>query len=313
MTLERLARWKEAGAITDIQFNAISTIVRKERFSVFFELNALLYLGVLSFAGGLGWVIQVYVSTLGDAAILSGLSVILLASFYYCFSRAAPFSPGQAESPNLGFDYVLYLGCLTFGIEIGYLESRFHLMSSDWNYYLLISAALFFGLAYRFDNRLVLSLALSTLAGWFGVRMSRFDFFSRGELGRPAMIYGAVVIAAGTWLNQRNMKKHFTETYFHVAAVVVFVALLWGVFDEESSLYEPALVFLAAIAIIGGIRFNRFAFVVYGILFSYTGVSYRLLHGIPIDSTAALAYLALSGSLVIVFMIAVARRFGREQ
>lgn len=81
-TLQRLAHWKESGAITEVQYDAIFAIVRKDRFSVFFELNALLYLGVLSFIGGVGWVIRVYVSTLGDTAILSGLTLILIASFY---------------------------------------------------------------------------------------------------------------------------------------------------------------------------------------------------------------------------------------
>src|SRR5437762_951980 len=135
-TLQRLSQWKETGAITAPQYDAISAIVRRDRFSVFFELNALLYLGVLSFIAGLAWVIQVYFATLGDVAILSGLTLILLVAFYYCFSRTLPFSPVQVESPTLAFDYILYLGCLTFGIEVGYIESRFQLMQSEWDYYL---------------------------------------------------------------------------------------------------------------------------------------------------------------------------------
>src|SRR4051794_16737167 len=99
--LQRLARWKKAGAITEPQYDAISGIVRKDRFSVFFELNALLYLGVLFFVAGIGWVIQQYVQTLGDAAIIGALAAILIACFYYCFSRAFPYSAEQVESPTL--------------------------------------------------------------------------------------------------------------------------------------------------------------------------------------------------------------------
>src|SRR5262245_6580894 len=69
--LERLATWKITGAISNSQYDAISAIVRKDRFSVFFELNALLYLGVLSLIGGTGWIIQVYASDFGNAAIVS--------------------------------------------------------------------------------------------------------------------------------------------------------------------------------------------------------------------------------------------------
>src|SRR5881296_1305420 len=112
--LSRLQQWKDAGIITSAQHDTISALVRKDRFSVFIELNALLYLGVLSFVAGIGWVIQTYFASLGDAAILSGLSLLLCLSFYYCFSRALPFSTAKVESPNLAFDYVLYLACLVF-------------------------------------------------------------------------------------------------------------------------------------------------------------------------------------------------------
>ncbi len=311
--LARLEQWKESGAITSLQFDAISELVRKDRFSVFVELNAIFYLGVLSFVAGVAWVIQTYLSTLGDTAILSGLTLLLCLSFSYCFSRALPYSPDQMESPNLAFDYVLYLGCLLFAVELAYLETRFHLMQSEWDYYLLFSSVLFFGLAYRFDNRFVLSLALSTLAGWFGLRISRFAF-SYGESLRPyALVYGVLVASIGIWLHRCGIKKHFTETYLHIASNVLFGALISGITVRESAwLYLMGLLGLAGIAIVEGVRFRRFAFVAYGVLYGYIGMSVRLLRDVRIDSTAALSYLIVSGMLVILSMILLARRFGSE-
>ncbi len=311
--LARLEQWKESGAITSLQFDAISELVRKDRFSVFVELNALFYLGVLSFVAGVAWVIQTYLSTLGDTAILSGLTLLLCLSFSYCFSRALPYSPDQMESPNPAFDYVLYLGCLLFAVELAYLETRFHLMQSEWDYYLLFSSVLFFGLAYRFDNRFVLSLALSTLAGWFGLRISRFAF-SYGESLRPyALVYGVLVASIGIWLHRCGIKKHFTETYLHIASNVLFGALISGITVRESAwLYLMGLLGLAGIAIVEGVRFRRFAFVAYGVLYGYIGMSVRLLRDVRIDSTAALSYLIVSGMLVILSMILLARRFGSE-
>src|SRR5690242_10141858 len=111
-TLTRLERWKDSGIITGEQFDAIGRIVRRDRFSIFFELNALLYLGVVSIIAGVGWVIETYFANAGDAAIISSLSLLLFLSFYYCFKRSLPYSPALLESPNLAFDYVLYAGCL---------------------------------------------------------------------------------------------------------------------------------------------------------------------------------------------------------
>src|SRR5262245_60661299 len=116
-TPEWLLTWKEAGTISGAQYETISAIVRKDRFSVFFELNALLYLGVISLIAGVGWVIQVYATSFGDAAVISCLTLILVASLYYCFTRGLPYSPAQVESASFAFDYVLYLACLTIGLE----------------------------------------------------------------------------------------------------------------------------------------------------------------------------------------------------
>jgi predicted membrane protein DUF2157 len=311
--LERLDRWKAAGLITSLQYDTISPLVRKARFSVFIELNALLYLGVLSLVGGLAWVAQSYFETLGDAVILSVLTVVLCGSFYYCFSKAHPYSTGEVESPNLAVDYVLYLGCLVLGVELGYVETRFHLLENYWDFYLLFSAILFFALAYRFDNRLILSLALSTLAGWFGLRISRIGFIYGDSLRPYAIAYGFLVAGAGAWLHSRSIKKHFTETYFHLAANVLFIALLSGVlYGDKRELYLAGVLGLGAAAVIEGVRLRRFAFVVYGTIYTYIGISAKVLDHVN-DNSLALGYFVVSGSLVILAMVLLARRVGHEE
>src|SRR5688572_7825912 len=114
--LANLQRWRTTGAITGEQYDVLSALVRKERFSVFVELHTILYLGVIAFIAGLGWTIQTHFQGLGDAAILSALALTCAASFYHCFSRGPAYSTGRVESPSFGFDYVLYLGCLVFDL-----------------------------------------------------------------------------------------------------------------------------------------------------------------------------------------------------
>ena len=312
-TVERLQKWKDSGAITAAQFDAIAVLVRKDRFSIFVELNVLLYLGVLFFVAGLGWTIQAYFANLGDAAILIGLSALLAASLYYCFSRTPEWSRARVESPNLAFDYVLYLACLVFAAELGYIETRFQLLAAHRDYYLLFSAVLYLIAAYRFDNRFVLSLALSTLATWFGVRMSAFGFISNEPLRLAAISYGGVVGGLGAWLSTKGIKKHFLETYLHIAANILFIAFVSGVFERDRHwLYFAGLMALVVISIHAGVRFQRFAFVVYGTVYGYIGVSSEILRNIH-DSTAQLLYVVVSGTVVIVSIVLLARRFGREE
>ncbi len=310
--LERLAGWKQSGTITEMQYDALSAIVAKRRFSVFFELNVLLYLGVISLVAGIGWTIQTYAATMGAATVVTGLTILCLGSFTYCLSRAKPFSSRQMEAPTFSFDYVLYLGCLSFAVELGYVEAQFHLLQGRWDYYLLLSSALFWILAYRFDNRFVLSLALSTFAGWCGVRVSHLGLMSSQDLRISALFYGAAIIAIGISLHRFGLKKHLTETYFHIAALVMFTSLFSALYKSQAALYFIGLITLATIAVIGGIHFRRFLFVAYAILFTYAGVSTEILRTSRMDSTGSLAYVAISGSIVVYIIVDLSRRFGRE-
>ena len=54
-TLDRLDEWKALGVISEAQHATLSAIVRRERFSLYVELNALLYIGVIALVAGLGW------------------------------------------------------------------------------------------------------------------------------------------------------------------------------------------------------------------------------------------------------------------
>jgi hypothetical protein len=212
----------------------------------------------------------------------------------------------------MAFDYVLYLACLVFGAELAYVESRFQLLGENRDYYLLFSALLFFASAYRFDNRFVLSLALSTLAAWFGLKISAFRIMSGEPLRIAAMAYGGLVALSGVWLSEREIKKHFLQTYLHVAANVLFIAFLSGIFERESRwLYFGGLIVMALISITAGARFRSYAFVAYGTVYGYIGISVEILRSTA-GTTAELLYFVISGTIVIASIVLLARRLARE-
>jgi len=311
-TLERLENWKNSGSITTEQYSVLAALVRKDRFSVFLELNILLYLGVLSFVAGAGWTVREYFASLGDIAVVGSLSIVVALSLWYCFSRTKPYSNLQVESPTLAFDYILYLGCLMFAVELGYLENQFHILSSQWNYYLIFSAAVYFVFAYRFDNRFVLTLALSTLAAWFGVRTSSFEILRLLHVLRTsAMAFAATALVIGGVPFRAGIKKHFFATHLHIATNVFLAAMLTGVDSSITWWCFPALLAVSAAAIWGGIRFRRFAFVAYGVIYGYIAISIRIVDKIPRFETA-LSYFFASGVIVLVALILLARRLARE-
>ena len=310
--LTRLEQWKEQGIISPEQHTLLAGLSRGEPFSLFLELNVLLYAGVLAFVAGLGWTISTWSEQLGDVLVLAILSAILAVCFWYCFSRAPAWTPAETPSPSLVFDYVLYLGCLTWSLEIAYIENRFHLLSGEWDLYLLATAGLFFFLAYRFDNRFVLSLALSSLAGWFGLTISHWPSHQDAEYRQYAILYSLVVGAAGAILQRRGLKPHFLGAYLNIAANVLFWALLSGVFNREGyAVWLLALLVACGASLGWGLARRQFSFVAYAAVYGYVGVSSILIRDMN-SETAVLSYFFITGVAMLIMLVVIARRFSRE-
>jgi hypothetical protein len=311
-TIERLERWKEAGVITEAQHGALVEIVRRDRFSIYVELHALLYIGVVSIVGGLVWTFRDYVVNLGDAAILSILGLLMAGAFGYCFTKGPAYTNDEIESSSFGFDYVLYFGCLVLSATLAFIETRFAVFQG-WDTHLLIAALAFGALAYRFDNRFVLSLALSTLAGYLGLKLSNFDTLDTDRLRFAGFLYGWFLIGIGVLLNQLRIKTHFLEVYLQLGANALLLAAISGVLERDNGwLYLVVLLALAATSIYLGVRYRRFAFVTYGTLYGYAGVSVRMLDAMG-GLIIGLTYFIATGSIVVVLLVVLARRFGRDE
>jgi hypothetical protein len=307
----RLEHWREQGAISPEQHSHLASLCRGEPFSLFLELNILLYAGVLAFVAGLGWTVTTWSRQLGDVLVLAVLSVILAACSWYCFSRAPAWSLAETPAPRAIFDYVLYLGSLAWCIELAYLENRFHVLSGQWDLYLLATAVLFFVLAYRFDNRFVLSLALSSLAGWFGLTISRWPSHQDAAYRQYALLYCVLVGLGGMLLQRCGVKAHFFGTYLNIVANVFFWAVLSGVFKREGyGLWLLALLLACGASLAWGLARRQFAFVAYSAVYGYVGVSSMLIRNIS-DFTFVLTYFVFTSVAMIVALVQIARRFGR--
>ncbi len=307
----RLEHWEERGIISSEQHALLAGLSRGEPFSLFVELNILLYAGILAFVAGLGWTATTWSQQLGDFLVLTILSTLLAACFWYCFSRAPAWSPRETPSPNLVFDYLVYLGSLIWSVELAYLENRFHLLSGQWDLYLLATAGLFFFLAYRFDNRFVLSLALSSLAGWFGLTISHWPSHQDAAYRQYAVLYSVMVGGAGAVLQRRGLKPHFFASYLNIAANVLFWALLSGVFNRAGGVWSLGLLAACGASLTWGLARRQFPFVAYAAVYGYVGVSSILIRGMH-GGTAVLTYFVFTGVAMLAMLVWIARRFGRE-
>jgi len=310
--LTRLEQWKEQGTISPEQCSQLAGLCRGEPFSLSLELNIALYAGVLAFVAGLGWTVSTWSQQMGDVLVLALLSILIAACLWYASSRAPAWSPAETPSPSLIFDYAIYLASLTWLVELAYIENRFQLLSGRWDHYLLATTGLFFFLAYRFDNRFVLSLALSSLAGWFGLTISHWSTHQDATYRQSALAYSLMVAAGGALLQRHGWKPHFFKTYLNVAANVLFWAALSGVFErQDRGVWVLLLLIAVGASLAWGLARRQFAFVAYAAVYGYVGISSIIVREIN-DTAGVLVYFIVTGIAMLVLLVRIARRFGRH-
>jgi len=76
--------------------------------------------------------------------------------------------------------------------------------------------------------------------------------------------------------------------------------------------YLVVLLVFAASSIYLGLHYRRFAFVTYGTLYGYAGLSARLLNAMG-GVIIGLTYFIVTGSIMVILLVVVARRFGRDE
>ena len=302
---------QHAGALSPGQFTLLDELHRNRRYSFHGELRTAVYLGVLLVAAGVALTVREYFARLGDIAIIGSLTTGCLAAFSYCFLKGGPYSHEAVESPNILFDYVLLFGCTCFATAIGYVETQFDVLGRLWIHYLLLSASLFFFLAYRFDNRLVLSMALSTLAAWFGFQLSdAFEAFHR-YYRESAIANSAVSFGLGIALYSAGIKRHFLHVYLNFAVHFLLAALVAGVFEHRfSSWHLPALALAAAAVAVYSVRSRRFLYMLYAILYGFAGANALALR--YIHSTGMMFLYGIGTSLAVILLIFTLSRRYRE-
>jgi len=308
---EALNDLEEAGILNREQATLLRRIYGRELLSVYWELRLLLYAGILILTTGLGLLVTKYFASLGHLALLAVIALGCAGCFAYCLRRGGGFVAEMVPTPNAAYDYALLLGCLLIGIFQGYLELRFQVLAHDWSWWLLGSGLFYLLCAHYFDNRLVLSLALSTLGAWLGVKTS---FLSEGVWGASlrgnGLIFGALLVAAGAAQVRLGWKRHFLPVHLHLGVNILFAALVAGVDSRTKGLfYLAGLILAAAGSILYAQRARLFAFLLYAVLYGYLGTTIFVLQHAHWQVEGILFYFLSTAAVLVAALVAFHRRF----
>ena len=231
-----LAQLVAEGLLPPAQAAAIAEDERTRPFSLHYELRALLYLGITLLTGGLGVLIYENRDSLGQEAITALIALLMAGSFAYAARHQPAFTWGEAPRTSIAADYLLLLSCLLFLVLEGYVQYAYGVFGTRYGLVTLLPAGLFFYLAYRYDHRGVLSMAITALAAWLGVSVAPLALFTAGfpaqELSGPGLLLGLALLAAGLASEGLRRKPHFAFTYLLLGSNVALLAALVRLFAE---------------------------------------------------------------------------------
>lgn len=251
-----LADLAAQGLLPPAQAAAIAEDERTRPFSLHYELRALLYLGSTLLVGGVGILIYQHLDRIGHSVLVGAITLAMSVSFIYVARYQPAFTWGEAPRTAIAADYLLLLSCLLFLVLEGYLQAQYGLFGARYGL-AAVPAVVFFGLAYRFDHRGVLSLAITALAAWVGVRVAPLTLFTTGfptqQLSGPGLLLGLALLAAGLVSERLRRKPHFAYAYMLLGSNVALLAAMVRLFDFDHGSVGPVLwrAWLVALLVLG--------------------------------------------------------------
>jgi len=272
----------QEGLVSDASFQKIEAEAAGGLLSVQWEIKTILYLGILLLSGGLGILIYKNIDTIGHQVILLFIALISAGCFFYCNKTKRPFSFGKVSAPNVLFDYLLLLGCLTFISFIAYLQFQYNVFGNRYGLATFIPMVVLFFTAYYFDHLGILTMAITSFAAWMGLtvtpmRILESNNFNDSRIIFTGMAIGILLLVTGWVTKQRKFKAHFEFTYKNFGTHILFISLVAAMFYFEEIGWLIWSVLLAAFVFYNykkSISESSFYFLLITTLYAYTGASY---------------------------------------
>ncbi|KGO89119.1 DUF2157 domain-containing protein [Flavobacterium suncheonense] len=319
----QLQKLVDKGFISEAQHQEVQQYKALGLFSLNTELLFLLYLSVLLFTGGVGTLIYKNIDSIGHIAILAVNFVLMLVCFYFSFKKAKGFSRTEVLFDNPVYDYVVLTGSLLATIFTGYLQFQYGIFGEDFSLVSLFSAILCFAVAYYFDNRTVLSMAITSLIAFAGITLTPKTVFENEMYSNPNLVYfgiliGILLILWVIYSLKENLKAHFYFVYYTFAQHLLGICTIAGLIEDYWFGFLPVLAGSTWFFYRESHKHKATSLFVFSLLYGFIGANIffiRTLDAIDItDFVVPLIYIS-PGYVIfcIVMFIRAVRNFNKEK
>ena len=268
----------------------------KNIFSLNTELLFLMYASVLLFTSGIGVLVYQNIDSIGHLAILAFVLVLTVLCFYFSLKKASSFSKLETEFKNPVYDYVILLGSILSCIFLGYAQFQYAIFGLDYKWVSLSSAFICFFIAYYFDSRMVLSIALTALTTFIGITLTPQKVFENEFMSNPVLLFSGIVLGVllivWTMYSEKiELKKHFHFVFYTFAQHLIGICCLSGLFQEQWYLFLP--VFVGFVYYFYKLSYTFFAtsFFVFTLLYGFIGFNELLIK--LIDNSSLFEFLIM--------------------
>ena len=272
------------GLITEEQYKSIESFESTRLFSIHWELRTILYLGVLLLSSGIGVLVYQNIDTIGHQAILAAVGLASAACLYYIHKHKLPYTNLTVTHTSPFFDYIVLLGCLLFAVFIGYFQFQYSPFGNHYGILVFIPTILSFYLAYRFDHKGVLSIAITGLASTFGLSITPKQLIDGNNFSDLSVVFTAlalgIILAASAWYSDKqNIKPHFSFTYNNFALNVLCIAILATLFEQDLKLISLlALAGICAYYIRYALVQRSYLILLLSVLYGYIGLTFIIFY-----------------------------------
>jgi hypothetical protein len=270
----------ERKLVTEKQFGFLEAIRTKKIVSLYYELRLILYLGIMLLSGGVGYFAYQNMGIIGHLLSMFLLGVAIIVGFNFIKKFAKPYTNLSVTIDLIYFDYILILVSLLVISLITYIEVYFNLVNALINWTSFFSAALLLFMAYRYDNRALLSMGITALAAAVGISISLVDW-AKGDWSFTSNLYvisillGVFLIIAEQVTYRYGIKKHFRFTFQNFGLILFFVGCIAALSDRTNGLFYALLMFVSAgILTYYTWREKEFLFFLYSNIAGYIALTY---------------------------------------
>jgi hypothetical protein len=320
MNASLVNRLEDLQLITPKQAKALR--VESLHLSVGKDLRFWLYVGILLMTSGISIWVYDHIDSLGHQVVISAIALLCAGCLGFCFRKGGGFQFKPIQVGDWTVDYLLLAGSLLLVFLIGYLQFQYQVFGTAYDLASFVPMILLFLLAYYFDHKGVLAMAITNLIVWVGITATPTRFWMDASFFETPTAHAAMLLGVALWgwayMHERiSLKPHFAFSYQNVGMHLFLLGAAVAMVNRQNSYgwyLIPALLGCAFLYWWATER-KSFYMIVVAVLYAYFFLSYAIIRVLlTFDVGGALFQLYLMGTaiMLLVFLLKAYRQMKKS-